>query len=170
MTSRPQHAAARITAAAMLAATLTFTSAAPALAKPKPTVVKPCKPGAIKKVKTKSGHADTYVCDSKGKWVRVVAIMADGGTVAEDAQAEPAAERALKPKVDPKATRCMVAGGVFVDVGDVVVETSYVKDENGNTVSITHRKYLCGADGQLHEVFAITAGPQTPTKIPGGTR
>ncbi len=164
MFANPSTRGRRLAVAATLVAGLTLAPAGTAAAKPKPTApAAKCKPGAIKKV-GKGTKERVYVCDTKGKWIEVVAITGEPGAPgAEGVVEEPTAERALKPKVDPKPTRCMVAGGVYIDVGEVIVETQYVRDEAGNVVSITHHKYLCGADGNLYEVFAIRPVPSAPS-------
>jgi hypothetical protein len=150
--------------AAVAAASLAAAPArvAPAAAGALPIQLKGCKPGQIK---TSGGKK--YVCDKYGHWIHVLTIAAGGVVAATGVQitgtlpagtltrtgTAPAGFKVREANGGGTATTC----GLGSKPGDYMEERSYTFI-NGRRTGFTTTTYVCGEDGNWHQVAQLRSG------------
>jgi hypothetical protein len=142
-------------------------SAAPAVIAPTtagalPISVKGCTPGQIKTVGGKK-----YVCDKHGHWIHVLNLIGGGSVPVAGVQtggviAATGGVRTLEKTNGGGSVTC----GFGSKPGDSMEQRNYIY-RNGQRVGFTSVTYLCGEDGQWHQVAQLGSDPQLT--VVGGT-
>ncbi len=122
-----------------------------------------------------------YVCDTRGKWVHVVNLVAgDADQPAGDEAARTTATATVSEALEqatttggaPLGTRAQKSNGgsgsgTGCPIGDgettaqpgetVVIITKVVDRKTGKVVARRSSAYICGSDGQWHQIAALLA-------------